>query len=729
MKNEARPGKAVRLPHSAVELPLGYFDETLYQRRFAYQKILRWTESFVGREVFLLFDGAMADAVVWLNGKRIAAHRDGYTPFEAKLSGHLRQGANLLTVIIDGSENPEIPPFGGQIDYLTYAGLYRDVWLEVRDRVSIERIKIEPEAVLEPTKSLNVHCKIRNAAEASGGVLTAMLRDSEGREIATTTTTIQHEVETLRIEGLTDVVLWDVDRPILYHIEVMLECAAGSDRLASAFGFREAIFGAGGFRLNGRTLKIRGLNRHQAYPYVGYAMGRRAQERDAEILKYELRCNLVRTSHYPQSPWFLDHCDRIGLLVFEEIPGWQHIGGEHWRQASLETVRRMIQRDWNHPSIVLWGVRINESSDHHAFYSETNRLARALDPTRQTGGVRCIAESEFLEDVYTMNDFILGAEEMPGSNQARVPLRPRAEVTGLEHPVPYLVSEFNGHMHPTKRGDPEQQQAEHVLRHLEVLNAAYGDPEIAGCIGWCMADYNTHKDFGSGDRICHHGVLDMFREPKFAAYVYASQGDPAEGVVMQPVTYWARGERSIGGVLPLIILTNCQEIEFQYGDGPLKRLAPDRETFAHLPHAPVIIDHRNVAPDELGWWGVAWEDLTLRGLIEGAVVKELRMAADPAPARLELLPDALELDAAEKDAVRVIVRALDQAGSLLPFLNDPVCIHVDGPARLIGPDRPTLRGGSVGFWLESVGAPGVVKLVVSSERFAPVGVSFKVADG
>ena len=101
----------------------------------------------------------------------------------------------------------------------------------------------------------------------------------------------------------------------------------------------------------------------------------------------------MRTSHYPQSPWFLDRCDE-SLLVFEEIPGWQHIGEEAWKAESVENVRRMIRRDWNHPSIVIWGVRINESQDDHDFYVETNRVAHELEPTRQTGGVRFITESE-----------------------------------------------------------------------------------------------------------------------------------------------------------------------------------------------------------------------------------------------------------------------------------------------------------------------------------------------
>ena len=96
----------------------------------------------------------------------------------------------------------------------------------------------------------------------------------------------------------------------------------------------------------------------------------------------------------------------------------------------------MIRRDWNHPSIVIWGVRINESRDDHDFYVRTNRVARALDTTRPTGGVRYITDSELLEDVYTMNDFILGNEEL-GGNRPRTALRPQREVTGLDRSVPY----------------------------------------------------------------------------------------------------------------------------------------------------------------------------------------------------------------------------------------------------------------------------------------------------
>lgn len=217
----------------------------------------------------------------------------------------------------------------------------------------------------------------------------------------------------------------------------------------------------------------------------------------------------------------------------------------------------------------------------------------------------------------------------------------------------------------------------------------------------------------------------MFREPKFAAQVYASQSDPDRGIVMKPVTYWARGERNIGGVLPLIVLTNCDAVEFRYGSTPPKRLGPDRETYPHLPHPPVVFDHRNFSAEELGLWGMSWYDLTLVGLIGGELVAEMRMVAGPVPTRLEVLPDALELRASEKDAVRVIVRALDQAGSLLPFLADPVRVRTQGPVRLIGPEVVTFAGGAAGFWVESTGRSGAVTIEVGSPRFATVRLDLK----
>lgn len=710
-------GALVDLPHTAVELPFDYFDERCYQRPFTYQRQLQWEERFKGKEVHLVFDGAMADAKVYVNGAKVLEHPDGYTPFEARLTDHLKPGNNLITVAIDGSENPDIPPFGGRIDYLTYAGIYREVWLKVTDGISIKNVRIETQSVLENEKSVLLECDIANpGALPLEGRWHAEILAPDGAVVATQEADLVGERTRIVFQRLQNIALWTLDEPTLYQVRLSLHSPSHKDEMTRHFGFRTAEFSPDGFRLNGQKVKLIGLNRHQSFPYSGYAQGRASQEKDAEILKFDLACNIVRTSHYPQSPWFLDHCDRIGLLVLEEIPGWQHIGGAKWKDEAVANVRRMIERDWNHPSIILWGVRINESPDDDEFYRRTNEMARSLDPTRQTGGIRKHTNSSLLEDVYTFNDFVLGEFELPFSNRPRMPLRDQNEVTGLDRLVPYMVTEFNGHMFPTKVFDQEQRQAEHATRHLDILNAVYGDDHIAGCTGWCMFDYNTHSDFGSGDRVCHHGVTTMFREPKFAAHVYASQGNPSHRIVLEPVTFWARGERNIGGTLPLIILTNCDRVRLKFPSGAYTDVFPDKSTYPHLPHPPVIVRHENLPESELGKWGTKWHDIEIAGYLGTEEVAKRTYVADPVASRLEVKADRTTLTG-EYCETRIIIRALDQVGNLLPFIDAPIKIAVSGPAELIGPDRPSLRGGSTGCWIKSTGDPGSIVLKVSSPRF------------
>lgn len=715
--------KLVDIPHTAIELPYNYFDEKVYQKKFTYLKKLYWTESFENKNIWLEFEGAMANSHVYVNGILVKVHPDGYTPFDVLLTPHLKKGENIISVVIDGSENPDISPFGGQIDYLTYAGIYRDINLKTTDNLRIKNVRAVPESVLSEEKKLFVQVHLEQVHQmVEQGRLSACLVSSEGIVIAEQHYDFNSSESCFEFtfSGLKDIQLWELDVPTLYTLNINIEGTSFTHHFSTRVGFREAKFTPKGFLLNGNPLKIRGINRHQSYPYMGYAMGSHAQQADADFIKNTLKFHLVRTSHYPQSPAFLDRCDEIGLLVFEEIPGWQHIGDENWKLGAINNVKAMIERDWNHPSIVLWGVRINESRDDDDFYQRTNALAHELDPSRQTGGVRCHTGSSFFEDVYTMNDFVL--------NGGPVALRQQKEVTELSDYVPYLVTEFNGHMYPAKRFDAEERQHEHVLRHLRVLDACYADPYISGCIAWCLFDYNTHKDFGSGDRICYHGISDMFRIPKFAAYVYKSQCDVNDEPVMQPVTFWARGERCECLILPLMILTNCDEIEFKFGDYPVKRLKPSTEQFPHLPHAPVIIDDSVISPEEFGEWGMKWETVSLKGLSQGVVVCEMQMPANPIATELRIQADYQSLPAKQKASTRVTIEALDQCGNILPFLDDIISVEINGPAKVIGPNQLVLKGGAVGLWIEAGNEAGTVNVTFTSQRLGQQTLELTITD-
>ena len=188
-----------------------------------------------------------------------------------------------------------------------------------------------------------------------------------------------------------------------------------------------------------------------------------------------------------------------------------------------------------------------------------------------------------------------------------------------------------------------------------------------------------------------------------------------------PVTFWARGERSIGGAIPLMVLTNCEEVGYRIGNGMSGRALPDRAAFPNLEHPPVIIDDRHTPRREQDGWGMEWFDLELTGYIGGRPVRTVRMAADPVPTRLELSTGFPELLASEKDHVPVRVRVLDQADNPLPHFDEPLTTRLTGPARLVGPDILPFRGGRAGFMLESTGEPGRVRIEASTHRLPPAG--------
>jgi beta-galactosidase len=672
----------VSLPHSNIDLPWHSFDDKKYQLVSTYRRHLRVPDTWRGKRVFVDFGGVMTAAKVTVNGHAFEEYRGGYTPFSLELTPHLKYGAdNVLAVIVDSTERPDIPPFGGSVDYLTFGGIYRDVELRVVPPLHLANVFAKPVQVLAADRAVVVRCYLDGPLEKPI-TLTAELRDGDRvLKTASSTVSAQADFHEVTLPDLPQIELWELSRPKLYEVIARLD---NGDEFRARIGFREARFTAAGFFLNGRRVKLRGLNRHQTFPYTGGAMPARVQARDAIVLRKELKCNIVRTSHYPQSPHFLDACDEAGLLVVEEIPGWQHIGENEWQDLTVDNVGRMIRRDWNHPSIVLWGVRINESADNHDFYTRTNALAHALDESRPTGGVRNRYDSELLEDVFTMNDF-------------GFPLRPP------NHPA-YLNTEFNGHMYPTKRFDNVERVAEHVIRHARVHDELASDDHYSGGIAWCAFDYASHRYFGSGDRICYHGVSDIFRIPKPAAGFYKSQCDPAEEVVIEPGFFYAWGDRPGGngpGVVP--ICSNCDHLKIYYGGKLWLEADPDRRTFPHLKYPPFLVSLTNLSFR-------TWDDLRIDGYIDGKLAASRTISGNGTDERLVMSPDDTELDADGRDATRLVLAVTDAHGNLRPFATGAVQVVLTGPAQIVGENPFALTGGAGAVWVKAQHTAGTVRI-------------------
>ena len=683
----------VVVPHTNIKLPWHSFDDKDYEFVSIYRRRFKLPAEARGKHVFVDFEGVMTASIVWINGVELGEYKGGYTPFSFDLTPHIDfSGENVLAVDVNSTERPDIPPFGYQIDYLTFGGIYREVSLRVVPGTFIENIFAKPMDVLTAHPRVQVDCFLQSLEASREPMnLEVELRDGNqvlakgAAKVAASPATTEPVAHTVTLENLSRIKLWDLATPNLYTVQVRLAKGTQTvDQDSRRIGFREAQFTDHGFELNGKVIKLRGLDRHQTFPFVGQAMPGRPQRRDAEILRVKLRCNIVRTSHYPQSRHFLDACDELGLLVLEEIPGWQHIGDEAWKLISLDNVRRMIERDWNHPSIILWGVRINESKDDHDFYTRTNALAHKLDPTRQTGGIRYFQESEFLEDVFTMNDF-------------GWPLKPP------NHPR-YLNTEFVGHTYPTKTIDNKERLMEHTVRHARVHDQLASNPQYAGGIGWCAFDYNTHYDFGSGDRICYHGVTDIFREPKPAAGFYKSQCDPSEEIVLEPAFHWARGDESIGFTKGMVC-SNCDHLKFYVGDKLVAEADPDKEQFQHLRYAPFTAN--------LQASGRQFGDLRIEGYLQGKKVITKTLSGKGIDQKFALLPDDTKLNADGADTTRVVLRVTDEYGAIRPFANDAIKLELEGTAEIIGDNPFALVGGTGAIWIRAKEQAGTVQLTAT----------------
>jgi beta-galactosidase len=729
----------VVIPHTNVHLPWHNFDDKTYEFVSTYRRRFKTPAAARGKRVFIDFEGAMTASTVWINGTSLGEYKGGFTPFSFELTPHLRkEGENVLVVQLDSTERADIPPFGNEIDYLTFGGIYREVALRIVPETYLDNIFARPTDVLNAKPSLEVDCFIAGQGTSGGTLIIEVeLRDGEhtlakssspvhagatadpdasadpttSAPANSSTQTIHDPARnTVALKEIDGIKLWDLDTPHLYTVHVrLLQGGHVIDADSRRIGFREATFTDHGFSLNGKIVKLRGLDRHQTFPFVGQAMPARVQRRDAIILRKNLHCNIVRTSHYPQSRHFLDCCDEIGLLVLEEIPGWQHIGPEPWKQISIDNVGRMIRRDWNHPSIILWGVRINESRDDHSFYTRTNALAHLLDPTRQTGGIRYFQESEFLEDVFTMNDFGFPLKK---------PNHPR-----------YLNTEFVGHTFPTKTTDDDERQREHTLRHARIHNQLASDPQYAGGIGWCAFDYNTHSNFGAGDRICYHGVTDIFREPKPAAGFYKSQCDPAEEIVLEPAFHWANSDESTS-FTQAVVCSNCDHLKFylrtdSVESNPwdlLAELDPDRTEFDHLKYPPFILDRRKIPPGNRHGWG----DLRIDGYLKGEKVISKSLSGRGVDRKFVLLPDDTALVADGADTTRVVLRVTDEFGAIRTYANDAVLLKLEGPAELIGDNPFSLIGGTGAVWVRAKEEPGNVRLTATHPRLGSQTIEIRV---
>jgi len=691
----------IHLPHCVTPLSWQKWNPEAWQDRWSYRRHLTIPSELQGLRLFLQFDRVMAAASPFINGYALPQHLGGFLPFDYEITHLVHHGDNVLSLTVD-SRWLNVPPAGSpkgpaDIDFLLPGGISGSVSLRAVPSAFISDVFAKPVSVLDANRRIEVTCTVDSAGSAPApGRIEAILLD-RGHIVARAATdvTLGNSVHQLALTlgDLHQLQLWDVEKPTLYDLVVTLyQAGRPLHNFRRRVGLRDARYEVDGFFLNGKRLRIFGLNRHELYPYLGFSVPPRLLRRDAEILRRQFNCNMVRCSHYPQSEAFLDACDEFGLMVWEEMPGWWYVGDDVWRDLLVRDVGDMVRRDRCHPSVIIWGVRANESANEPELYRRTRDLAKSLDDSRPTSGTmtewsRKNSQTEWHQDVFAYDDY----HSAPDGS------------VGIDPPlpgVPYLITETVGqcnyggkgmNMKYRRAGDVAIREKQ-ALFHAQAHSKAAGYPRCAGALGWCAFDYASLLNSYNGVKC--PGIADVFRLPKLGASFYLSQVDPAIRPVIEPNFCWDSTEPAPGG--HAAIFSNCDRLELFAGESHIATLHPDRAAFPHLPYPPFFAD--------LSAWDSARAELRFDAYAGKARLLSRSFSADRSHDRLWLQADDLELFADGTDATRLAFGAVDKFGTFRATMEGSVTLRLDGPGVIVG-DNPfdlTESGGVAAVWVRTV---------------------------
>jgi beta-galactosidase len=724
---------AVTLPHTVTPLSWQDWDPAAWERAWVYRKHFDALPSGASGasgapvRVFLEVGAALTHSTVTLNGTALGDYLGGYLPFAFEITGLAEPAGNVLAVRLDSTFNLNVPPdrpapaVNTSVDFWQPGGVYRDVRLRVVPQVFLADVFAKPVNVMDPAaRQVVVQATVDAAAALDGAAEVAVeLRDDDfviaaGRAPAVINGPGQATV-TVTLSGLGEITLWDLDEPKLYHVVATL--LVDGDRRHEhrvRIGFREATFALDGFYLNGRRVKLLGVNRHQFFPFAGAAMPARVQARDAKIIRRELNCTMVRCSHYPQSEAFFDACDELGLLAWEEAPGWGYLGDEAWLALASRDIGQMIVRDRNHPSIVIWGARLNETPNNVPFYTSTNELAHALDDSRPTAGAMAGMRLtlDYEQDVFAENDYS-SVRDAAGDRQPS--LEPPVDGVGRPYLVTEAVGTLSGPARFYRRTDPQAVQQGQASAHARVHAIAASDDRYCGLLAWSGFDYPS----GSGGNVYrgvkYTGVVDLFRVAKPGAAIYRAQVDPQVRPVIAPAFYWDFGPASPVTSLPVaMICANVERLEVYVGGSHLASVRPDSGEYGSLAYPPSFVDFRGVD-------GSLRPDLRIDGYLGPDLVASRLLASDPSFDSLRLSVDDDEIEGDGVDATRLAFRVVDRYGAPRPYVTGEVALSVSGPAVLVG-DNPfdlAPAGGVGAVWIRSL--PGSAGMVVVSASHPVLG--------
>ena len=691
-----------------------------------------------GKRLQLLFDGVMANPVVYLNGKKVGLWRYGYNSFWIDATDAAHFGAsNVLVVHADTREH------GSR--WYPGAGIYRKMGMRLVDPVHIPvwGLYVTTPEVSEEKAMIYTTVEVENVSDTEQDVvLEITLVDPSGQEVGTA----EKKLELKSGEGsvaafeinIENPAIWDIEDPQLYTCIAELEIKGKEVQSSSStFGLRNFHWTADdGFHLNGRRVQLYGVNLHHDQGPLGAAFFPRAMERQLEIMK-DMGMNALRTSHNACAPEVLDLCDRMGIIVFNELfdkygptAGVNCSTAEYVNKYAEAEVENFVRRDRNHPSVFLWSIgneipdiltdRDSMAAEHVANMVGYFKKHDATRPTTMGCHIGSVSEE---------GRHILDALETSGWNYGR-----RYASTRLAYPdMPLIYSESasafgtrGAYKLPFPMAKNDFTDDGEMTAYM-LTSARWSDiPEIefeymridtfmAGEFVWTGFDYlgeptpvmNIDARWGAGGflptregydaRSSYFGIVDLAGLPKDSYYNYRSLWNKKEHTVyLSPHWNWQGHE---GEDIPVVLYTDGDEAElFLNGEslGRRKKMNPDQvqtsQMVAHdFNYTVNLDDHKDpyfeiVDAYRLRWLDVAYEPGELKAVAykDGVEIGEARVLSASDGVELRLTPDRVNLKANGMDLCYVTIALVDAEGTVCPLAMDMLEFSIEGAAKFMG---------------------------------------------
>ena len=672
----------LNLPHDwAIELPFVHDDKGEEENRLLshgykplgrrypassvgwYRRMFEIPESDRGRRIWIEFDGAMRNVVLFVNGCFIGRHDDGYTSFRFDLTDFLNYGGkNHIALRVDAS-------FGDGWFY-EGAGIYRHVWLTKMDPVHLGKW----ESVVRPdvkgdAATLELATIIENeSAHPVNASLEWTIVDAAGRVVAQTTSPAQAIAPNASMDyrattNISNPVRWSPDEPHLYTtvVKVLVD---GNLRDAEQilFGIRTATFDPNrGFLLNGEPLKIQGTCNHQDHAGVGAALPDRLQSFRISVLQ-SMGCNAVRTSHNMPTPEWVEACDRMGMMMMCETRQMSS------NESGLQQLELMVKRYRNSPSIIIWSIGNEEWALQKGDMAKQGARIGAsmvvrcheLDPTRVVSAAVNGDNEQGVSDALDIIGFNYHTEYPDDFHKKH----PNRAIFGSE--TSSAIS---------TRGEYTSDAAKNTVNSYDgVVDwgqtpeqwwSFYGSRDwLAGGFAWTGFDYRGEPTpYGWPSISSQFGIVDMCGFPKDYYYYYKAWWGKAPSLHVFPHWNWQGKE---GQEIPVWVYTNLDEVELLLNGKSL-----GIKKVPHLGH-------------------VQWPVVYTPGVIEArgrrngqTVLVERRETTGPAQ-KIRLTADRSEIAADRRDVVIVTVEALDEHDRLVPTANNTLAFRISGRGQLIG---------------------------------------------